>query len=249
MEALDRQAMRILRLFGNTAAQRVITTVGPEQEYFLVDKAVYEKRPDLLYTGRTLFGARPPKGQELEDHYFGSIKPRVAAFMRELEEELWKLGDTGQNQAQRGSPRPARAGPRVRDHQHRLRSQPADHGSDENRGGPARAGLPAAREALRRGQRQRQAQQLVHQHRHRRQPAGAGRHPSRQRAVPAVPVRRHPGGGRLPGSAAGIGGQRRQRSPAGGQRSAARHHLDVPGRRADRDPEKPGVGRGVSRPG
>ena len=92
MEALDRQAMRILRLFGNTAAQRVITTVGPEQEYFLVDKAAYEKRPDLLYTGRTLFGARPPKGQELEDHYFGSIKPRVAAFMRELEEELWKLG-------------------------------------------------------------------------------------------------------------------------------------------------------------
>ena len=92
MEALDRQAMRILRLFGNTAAHRVITTVGPEQEYFLVDKAAYEKRPDLLYTGRTLFGARPPKGQELEDHYFGSIKPRVAAFMRELEEELWKLG-------------------------------------------------------------------------------------------------------------------------------------------------------------
>ena len=128
MEALNRQAMRILRLFGNTAAHRVITTVGPEQEYFLVDKAAYEKRPDLLYTGRTLFGARPPKGQELEDHYFGSIKPRVAAFMRELEEELWKLGDTGQNQAQRGSPRPARAGPRVRDHQHRLRSQPADHG-------------------------------------------------------------------------------------------------------------------------
>ena len=92
MEALDRQAMRILRLFGNTAAHRVITTVGPEQEYFLVDKAAYEKRPDLLYTGRTLFGARPPKGQELEDHYFGSIKPRVAAFMRDLEEELWKMG-------------------------------------------------------------------------------------------------------------------------------------------------------------
>ena len=92
MEALDRQAMRILRLFGNTAAHRVITTVGPEQEYFRVDKAAYEKRPDLLYTGRTLFGARPPKGQELEDHYFGSIKPRVAAFMRDLEEELWKLG-------------------------------------------------------------------------------------------------------------------------------------------------------------
>lgn len=92
MEALDRQAMRILRLFGNTKTRRVITTVGPEQEYFLIDKDVYLKRPDLVYTGRTLFGARPPKGQELDDHYFGAIKPRVAAFMKELDEELWKLG-------------------------------------------------------------------------------------------------------------------------------------------------------------
>ncbi len=93
MEAIDQQAMRILNLFGNTAgAKRVITTVGPEQEYFLIDQAVYLKRPDLVNCGRTLFGARPPKGQELEDHYFGSLKPRVSAFMRELEEELWKLG-------------------------------------------------------------------------------------------------------------------------------------------------------------
>jgi glutamine synthetase len=92
MEALDKQALRILRLFGNTTAQRVITTVGPEQEYFLIDKEMYLKRPDLIYTGRTLFGARPPKGQELEDHYFGSLKPRVSAFMKELDEELWKLG-------------------------------------------------------------------------------------------------------------------------------------------------------------
>jgi glutamine synthetase len=92
MEALDAQALRILKLFGNTAAQRVITTVGPEQDYLLIDKAAYLKRPDFIYTGRTLFGARPPKGQELEDHYFGTLKPRVAAFMKELEEELWKLG-------------------------------------------------------------------------------------------------------------------------------------------------------------
>lgn len=92
MEALDKQAMRILRLFGNTSAQRVVTTVGPEQEYFLIDKEMYLKRPDLVYTGRTLFGSRPPKGQELDDHYFGSLKPRVSAFMKELEEELWKLG-------------------------------------------------------------------------------------------------------------------------------------------------------------
>ena len=92
MEAIDKQAMRILRLFGNTTAGRVITTVGPEQEYFLIDKDMFLKRPDLIYTGRTLFGARPPKGQELEDHYFGCIKPRVSAFMKELDEELWKLG-------------------------------------------------------------------------------------------------------------------------------------------------------------
>ena len=92
MEALDKQAMRILKLFANNHARRVTTTVGPEQEYFLIDKKVYLKRPDLIYTGRTLFGARPPKGQELDDHYFGSIKPKVAAFMKELEEELWKLG-------------------------------------------------------------------------------------------------------------------------------------------------------------
>lgn len=92
MDAIDKQAMRILRLFGNTDASRVITTVGPEQEYFLVDKELYEKRKDLVYTGRTLFGAKPPKGQELGDHYFGVIKPRVSAFMKDLNEELWKLG-------------------------------------------------------------------------------------------------------------------------------------------------------------
>jgi glutamine synthetase len=92
MEAVDRQALRVLRLFGNTSAQRVIAEVGPEQEYFLIDKEMFLLRPDLIYTGRTLFGARPPKGQELEDHYFGAIKPRVSAFMKELDEELWKLG-------------------------------------------------------------------------------------------------------------------------------------------------------------
>ena len=92
MEALNKQALRILRLFGNTEVRRVTTNVGPEQEYFLVDREMYLKRKDLIYTGRTLFGAKPPKGQELEDHYFGAIKPRVQAYMEELNEELWKLG-------------------------------------------------------------------------------------------------------------------------------------------------------------
>ncbi len=92
MEALDVQARRILKLFGKTDVKRVITTVGPEQEYFLIDKEMYLKRPDLIYTGRTLFGARPPKGQELDDHYFGVLKQRVSDYMKDLDEELWKLG-------------------------------------------------------------------------------------------------------------------------------------------------------------
>ncbi|MDR1747906.1 MAG: glutamine synthetase III [Spirochaetaceae bacterium] len=92
METLDREALRILRLFGNTTAKRVVATVGAEQEYFLIDKDMYNRRKDLFYCGRTLFGAKPPKGQEMEDQYFGAIKPRIAAFMKELDEELWKLG-------------------------------------------------------------------------------------------------------------------------------------------------------------
>ena len=92
MDELSRQAVRVLRLFGDTDVKKVVSQVGPEQEYFLIDKDVYDKREDLILTGRTLFGAKPPKGQELEDHYFGTIKPRVAAYMKELDEELWKLG-------------------------------------------------------------------------------------------------------------------------------------------------------------
>ncbi len=92
MEAINRQALRVLKFFGNEDVTSVKTTVGPEQEYFLIDKDVYEKRKDLIYTGRTLYGAKPPKGQELEDHYFGTIKPRVLAYMKDLNDELWKLG-------------------------------------------------------------------------------------------------------------------------------------------------------------
>ncbi|MFA6731743.1 MAG: glutamine synthetase III, partial [Sphaerochaeta sp.] len=92
MEVISREALRILKLFGKTEVRRVLTTVGPEQEYFLIDKSLYLKRKDLIHTGRTLLGSRPPKGQEMEDHYFGNLKGRVSAFMRELDEELWKLG-------------------------------------------------------------------------------------------------------------------------------------------------------------
>ena len=92
MEEINRQALRVLKLFGNEDVASVKTTVGPEQEYFLVDKKLYDKRKDLIYTGRTLYGSKAPKGQELDDHYFGAIKPRVAAFMKDLNNELWKLG-------------------------------------------------------------------------------------------------------------------------------------------------------------
>ncbi|MBQ4346134.1 MAG: glutamine synthetase III [Oscillospiraceae bacterium] len=92
MEVVSRQTVRMLRLFGNTNVQRVVTTVGPEQEYFLIDKAAYDSREDLILTGRTLFGAKPPRGEEMDDHYFGNLTQRVSDFMRELDEELWKLG-------------------------------------------------------------------------------------------------------------------------------------------------------------
>ncbi len=92
MEAINTQALRILKLFGHDEVTRVVSTVGPEQEYFLIDEELFKLRPDIRFTGRTLFGSRPPKGQELEDHYFGAIKPRIAAYMKDLDTELWKLG-------------------------------------------------------------------------------------------------------------------------------------------------------------
>ena len=98
MEAINAEALRLLRLFGNTTSKKVTPSVGPEQEYFLIDKAKYLQRKDLIYTGRTLFGAMPPKGQELDDHYFGNIRQRIAAFMKEVNEELWKLGVTAKTQ-------------------------------------------------------------------------------------------------------------------------------------------------------
>lgn len=104
MQAIDEQALRIIRLFGNTTSKRVIPYVGPEQEYFLVDKEKYLQRKDLIYAGRTLFGAMPPKGQEMDDHYFGSIRPRVGAFMKEVNEEMWRLGVTAKTQHNEAAP-------------------------------------------------------------------------------------------------------------------------------------------------
>ena len=130
MEVLNKQAMRVLRLFGNTTSKKVVATVGPEQEYFLVNSELFNQRNDLIYTGRTLFGARPPKGQELEDHYFISLKERVASFMKELDIELWCFR---KNKAQRSSARAARACANILVMQHRRRPQPAyDGGYEKN---------------------------------------------------------------------------------------------------------------------
>ncbi len=104
MEVIEKQALRVVKLFGNENVTSVRTTVGPEQEYFLVPKELYEQRKDLLYTGRTLFGAKPPKGQEMDDHYFGQIKPRVKAYMKDLNKELWKLGVLSKTEHNEGAP-------------------------------------------------------------------------------------------------------------------------------------------------
>lgn len=104
MQAIDGQALRILRLFGNTTARRVVPCVGPEQEYFLVDREKYLQRKDLIYAGRTLFGAMPPKGQELDDHYYGTIRERIGSYMNEVNQELWKLGVTAKTQHNEAAP-------------------------------------------------------------------------------------------------------------------------------------------------
>ncbi len=104
MEAINEQALRLIRLFGNTTSKRVTPSVGPEQEYFLVDREKYLQRKDLIFTGRTLFGAMPPKGQEMDDHYFGSIRERIAAYMRDVNEELWKLGVSAKTQHNEAAP-------------------------------------------------------------------------------------------------------------------------------------------------
>ncbi len=107
MDALNRQALRVLRVLGNKTTKRVTTTVGPEQEYFLIDKKMFDQREDLILTGRTLFGAKPPKGQELEDHYFGQLKDRISAFMSDLDMELWKLGVAAKTKHNEVAPAPA----------------------------------------------------------------------------------------------------------------------------------------------
>ena len=210
MDEVSRQAVRILRLFGDTETKRVTAQVGPEQEYFLIDKSLYEKREDLRMTGRTLFGARPPRGQELEDHYFGAIRPRVAAYMKDLDETLWALGVLSKTKHNEVAPAQHEMAPVFSDanaacDQNQLAMEMMKKVADRH--GP---GLPPPREALRRGQRLRQARQLVPVHRHGPEPVQAWLHPPAERPVPAVPGRLRQGRGRLPGLPPGHGGLPRQ---------------------------------------
>ena len=160
-QAMAKQAARILHLFGHPDADAVVSFAGAEQEYFLIDRSFFLSRPDILNSGRTLFGAKPPKGQEFDDHYFGAIPDRVLGYMMDCERELFKLGHPGQDPPQRGGSRPVRAGPDVRALQ-RGRRPPAAADDHPEEGGPeARHGVPLPREALRRHQRIGQARQLL----------------------------------------------------------------------------------------
>ena len=235
MDALSNSALRAVKLLGDDTAQKVFTTIGPEQEYFLIDQTYFFERPDLINTGRTLFGAKPPKGHELDDHYFGSIPERILACMLETEAELAKLGVPIKTRHNEVAPNQYEVAPVFEnsnvgsDHQQLL------HAGDAERRAPLRPGLPAAREAVRGRQRLGQAQQLVDGHGHGRQPARAGRHAARQPAVPVLLHRGDRGRRPPPGAAAGLDRRRRAGPPARGQRGAAGDHLDLPRRRAAED--------------
>ena len=172
MEAVSKQAVRVLKLFGSTA-ERVFATCGPEQEYFLIDRNFYFARPDLINAGRTLFGAKPAKGQELEDQYFGSIPERVLGFMAEAETELFKIGVPVKTRHNEVAPSQYRDRAGLRERQRRRRSPDDDDGDAEEDRAEVRSRVPAARETLRRRQRLGQAQQLVALRRVRQQPARA----------------------------------------------------------------------------
>ena len=232
-EALSKQAVRILKLFGSKA-QRVMTTCGPEQEYFLIDRQFYFNRPDLINAGRTLFGARPPKGQEMEDHYFGSIPDRVLAFMMEAERELYKVGVPIKTRHNEVAPSQYEVAPIFEnanvatDHQMMtmeiLRRTAPKFGLACLLHEKPFAGVNGSGKHLNWSMSDELGQQ----------PAQSRRDAARQHPVPGV-LRRGPARGQqVPGAAALQHRQRRQRSPARRERSAAGDHLDLPRRHADR---------------
>ena len=207
MEAVSKQAVRVLKLFGSTA-ERVFATCGPEQEYFLIDRNFYFARPDLINAGRTLFGAKPPKGQEMEDQYFGAIPARVLACMSEVETELYKVGVPVKTRHNEVAPSQYEFAPVFENANLAVDHQMMTMETLQARGAEVRPGVPAAREAVCRRQRLGQAQQLVAVRRVRQQPARPRRHAARQHAVPGVLRRGAARGGQVAGPAA------RQSSPA-----------------------------------
>ncbi len=208
-QAMNVQAQRVLRLFGHEEVDTVSSFAGAEQEYFLIDQHFFYARPDLMASGRTLFGAAAPKGQEFDDHYFGAIPERVLAFMLDAERELFKLGIPAKTRHNEVAPRPVRARPGLREGEHRHRPPAALMVTLKRVAAEVRHGVPAAREAVRRRQRLGQARQLLAGQLDAGQPVQPGGHPTRERAVPGV-LRRGDPGGPPP------------RRPAAGRRGAAR---------------------------
>ena len=243
MDALSRSAIRALQLLGDEESQRVFTTVGPEQEYFLIDEQYFFERPDLVTTGRTLFGAKPAKGHELDDHYFGSIPERVLAFMMETELELAKLGVPVKTRHNEVAPGQYEIAPVFENSNVGSDHQQLTMQVMQSIGPQVRPGLPAAREALRGRERLGQAQQLVDGHRHRPQPAWIRATRRGEHELPVLLRGGDPGREQAPGPAAGLGRQHRPGPPAGSQRGAAGDHLDLPGRRAGQGVRGDRVGR------
>ena len=244
-EALGKQALRVLRWFDNTTSSRVFTNIGPEQEYFLVDRRLAEQRPDLVLTGRTLFGAASPKGQELEDQYFGPIRERILAFMMDLDRELWRLGIPSKTRHNEVAPGQFEMAP-----VYETTSVGSDHNmvvmSTMRRLAPQHGlMLLDAREAVRRHQRLGQAQQLVDGHRRRGEPPRPGPRPARECPVPGLPDGRRPGRQRPRGPDPRQHRRRRQRPSPGRQRGAAGHRLDLPGLPAGGRHRPAGAGRGL----
>ena len=239
MQALNGQAQRILKLFGKTDGAFVASTAGPEQEYFLIDRHFFFARPDLLNAGRTLFGAKPPKGQEFEDHYFGAIPERVLAFMLDVERELAKLGIPIKTRHNEVAPAQYEIAPvfesanLANDHQQltmiTLKRVAEKYGMTCLTHEKPFAGVNGSGKHC----------QLVARQCVARQPARSGRYAARQRPVPGVLRGRHASRQQVPGPAAGRGGHGWKRSPARRERSSAGDHFDLPrrpvGRRVQSD--------------
>ncbi len=233
-QAMAKQAERILRLFGHTDPDAVVSFAGAEQEYFLIDRSFFFSRPDLLNAGRTLFGSKPPKGQEFDDHYFGAIPERVLAFMLDAERELFKLGIPAKTRHNEVAPGQFEIAPVFErsnvaaDHQQLLMVTLKSVARE------ARHGVPVPREAVRRHQRLGQARELLARQRLRGQPPAPRRHAARQRAVPRVLRGGHPRRAPARRAAARVGRVGDERPPPRCERGTARDHLDLPRRPAHR---------------